>query len=94
MADPAEDKDLLAQRLEEDRQKMAIQASELKQDYNVAHRLKASIQKFPLPWTMGAMLIGFLLSRLPARRKEVYLWSDSLQSVPLEDLSPSASKKR
>jgi hypothetical protein len=44
MAEPVEDKDFLAERLEEDRQKMAVQVSELKADYNVPRRLRASVQ--------------------------------------------------
>ena len=47
MADPVEDKDSLAERLEGDREKMAIQVSELKEDYNVPHRWRLSVQRFP-----------------------------------------------
>jgi hypothetical protein len=93
MADPVQDKDFLAKRLEEDRQKMAVEVSEMKQDYNISHRLRASIQQFPGPWIIGALLTGFLLSRLPARRKEVYLWSDASPAQPLRDASPSASNR-
>jgi hypothetical protein len=92
MADPNENKDFLAGWLEEDRQKMAVRVSELKEDYNVSHRLRASVQKFPWAWFIGAVLAGFLLSRLPARRKEVYLWSDSFQPQPLREIHPPASK--
>ncbi len=35
MVDPVEDKGSLTERLEEDRQKMTVQVSELKKDYNV-----------------------------------------------------------
>src|ERR1700716_854027 len=80
MAKPVEGKDFLAERLEEDRQKMAVQMSELKEDYNLSRRLRASMHKYPWPWIMGAVLTGFLLSRLPARRKEVYLSSDPFGS--------------
>jgi hypothetical protein len=93
MVEPVEDKDFLAERLEADRQKMAVQVSELKEDYNVPHRLRASMQKYPWPWVMGAVLIGFLLSRLPARRKEVYLSPDPLRSRPLREVRPPVSDK-
>jgi hypothetical protein len=93
MAEPVEDKDFLAERLEEDRQKMAVQVSELKEDYNVPHRLRASVQKYPWPWVMGAVLTGFLLSRLPARRKEVYLPADRLRSRPPRDVRLPAPEK-
>ena len=93
MANPGERKDSLTERLEEDRQKMAIRVGELKEDYNVSHRVRASVQKFPWPWLIGAVIAGFLLSRLPARRKEVYLWSDSFQPQPLREIHRLGSKK-
>jgi hypothetical protein len=93
MANSVEDKSLLTERLEEDRQSMAIQVSELKEDYNVANRLRASVQRYPWPWIMGAVLIGFLFSRLPARRKEVYLWSDPFQRTPLPKIDPPPVEK-
>jgi hypothetical protein len=93
MADPIEDKGFLTERLEEDRHQMASQVSELKKDYNVANRLRVSVQKYPWPWIMGAVLTGFLFSRLPARRKEVYLWSDPLQRRPSREVHPPPGKK-
>jgi hypothetical protein len=93
MADPIEDKGFLTERLEEDRQRMAIQVSQLKKEYNLANRLRVSIQKYPQPWIMGALLTGFILSRLPARRKEVYLWSDPLQRKPPREVHPSGRDK-
>jgi hypothetical protein len=75
MAEPVEDKNLLSQMLEEDRQEIAVQAAELKEEYDVLHRINASVQKSPLPWVIAALLVGFLLSRVPARRKEVLVLS-------------------
>jgi hypothetical protein len=93
MAEPVEDKDFLTERLEEDRQRMAVQVSELKKDYNLANHLRASVQKYPWPWIMGAVFAGFLFSRLPARRKEVYLWSDPLQRRPSREVHPAPAEK-
>jgi hypothetical protein len=79
MVESVEDKDFLAARLEQDRQKMALQVSELKKDYNLARRLRTSVQRDPWPWLVGAAIIGFLVSWVPARRKEVYLPSDPVK---------------
>jgi hypothetical protein len=70
-----------------------IQVSELKKDYNVANRMRASVQRYPWPWIMGAVLTGFLFSRLPARRKEVYLRSDPSQLRPLREVHPPPVEK-
>jgi hypothetical protein len=92
MAEPLEDKGFLSERLEEDRQKMAVQVSELKEDYNVARRLRASVQKYPWPWIVGAVLTGFLFSRPPARRKKIYLWSDPFQRRSPREVQASDGK--
>jgi len=72
MADP--EQDYLAARLEEDRRGMAQAVNELKNDYDIPQRLNESIRQYPWAWVFGAALIGWLLSRLPARRREVYIF--------------------
>src|SRR5215472_6074643 len=72
MADQEED--YLAARLEEDRRGMAQAVSELKNDYDILQRLNASIRRHPWVSVFGAALIGWLLSRLPARRRELYIF--------------------
>ncbi|MBV8278554.1 MAG: hypothetical protein JO170_25300 [Verrucomicrobia bacterium] len=93
MADPIKDKDFLTERLEEDRQKMALQVSEIKKDYNVPNRLKTSIQKNPSAWAIGALMTGFLISRIPARRKKIYLWPESSPREPPPELPPAVLKR-
>jgi hypothetical protein len=88
MADPIEEKESLTDQLEKDRQKMADRASELKRNYNIGSRLKAAVQKYPWLSVVSAVLVGFLLSRLPARRREVYLWSERLQREDPAKLTP------
>jgi hypothetical protein len=89
MADPIEDKNSLRDRLEEDRLKMAIEVRELKQDYNVSNRLRASIQKYPWPWLAGSLLTGYLLSHLPERRKVIYSSPDPHQRTPSNQAYPA-----
>ena len=94
MADPLENKDSLAERLEEDRQQMAIRVSDLKREYNVADRFKESVQKNPWEYIIGGVLISFLLSHLPARRKEVYVWENQRsRRMPKDELSTRLDKE-
>jgi hypothetical protein len=86
MAEPVEDKGLLSQKLEEDRQKMGVQAAELKEEYDVPHRINAAVRRNPLPSVIAALLTGFLLSRLPPRRKEVFVLSEPLNATTSRDL--------
>ena len=82
MVEPVEDKNFVAERLDRDRQKMAMQVGELKEHYNLVRRLRTSVERDPWPWVIGGVVTGFLLSRLPAHRKEVYLSADPRQRRP------------
>lgn len=91
MADSGEDKDFLTAKLEEDRRKMALEVSELKEELNIARRFEASVRANPWVWSIAAMLVGFIISRLPARKKEVYFWADPVtgkptRKVPVRDM--------
>lgn len=86
MADPTEDKGSLTQKLEEDRRKMAIEATELREEYNIARWFRTSVREYTWGWIMGAALTGFLISRLPARKKEVYLWAGPVERKPRQKM--------
>jgi hypothetical protein len=88
MAEPIENKRSLIDRLEKDRQRMAVRVCELKREYNVADQLRALVRTHPWIWFTVSASIGFLLSRLPTRTKKVYLWADPLQQRPSFEVRP------
>jgi hypothetical protein len=99
MAESAEDKNHVAERLDQDREQLAIEVDRLKRQYDFPSHLRGSIQRDPLPWVIGATMTGFLLSLLPARRKKIYLAPDSdrsrptrKQSTPVSDQHPVGQK--
>jgi hypothetical protein len=99
MADPIENKSSLTDQLEEDRQKMALRATELKEEYNLVRWMRESVRKYPWGWMMGALVAGFIISRLPPRKKEVYLWADPAQEkpvrkVPVREIKPARTEKQ
>jgi hypothetical protein len=94
MAEPVENKGELTGKLEADRQKMAVQAIELHQSFNVSRWLRASVQKYPSGWILGAVITGFLVSRLPRREKRVYLWVPAPEDSRRNRGQASTQRKR
>lgn len=86
MAGPLEDKGLLTQKLEQDRQEIAAQVDELKEHYNPVPKIGASIRKDPLAWIIAAALVGVLLSRLFGRPKEILLSTESVDRTRAQEL--------
>jgi hypothetical protein len=93
MVDPIEDKSSLTDRLRDDRQKMSLQVRELKKDYNVVRLLRASVQKDPWSWIIGGMLTGFLITRLPSRKKKIYVLADSPRRKSPEEVQSARPKQ-
>jgi len=101
MAEPVEDKGVLARKLEEDRKKMTVQAGELKDDYNPVRKVAISIRKDPLAWIIATALVGVLLARLLGRPKEILLSTESvdrtraqeLPRLPIDEDESSETKK-
>ena len=97
MAGPLEDKGLLTQKLEQDRQEIAVQVDELKENYNPMPKIGASIRKDPLAWIIAAALVGVLLSRLFGRPKEILLSTESVDRtrarLPSDEDESSETKK-
>jgi hypothetical protein len=88
MAESAEDKNSVAERLDEDRQKLAIEADRWKGQWDLPGQMRSSIQRDPVPWMIGATVTGLLLSLLPARRKDVYVGMDSIRSKRIRKMPP------
>ena len=86
MAEPVEDKGVLGRKLEDDRKKMAVQAGELKDDYNPMRKVAVSIRKDPLAWIIATALVGVLLARLLGRPKEILLSAESVDRTRAQEL--------
>ncbi len=91
MAEPVEDKGVLGRKLEEDRKKMAVQAGELRENYNPVRKVTVSIRKDPLAWIIAAALVGVLLSRLLGRTKEIFPATESVDRTRSQELLPLPS---
>jgi hypothetical protein len=83
---PIENKGLLNQRLEKDRQEMADRVDELKEHYNPVRKVAASFRKDPLAWIIATALVGVLLSRVLGRPKEILLSTESVDRTRAREL--------
>jgi hypothetical protein len=58
------------------RNRIAGNFGALRHDFDLPGRFKDAVMRKPVAWIGGATLFGILLSKLPARRKEVFVHSD------------------
>ncbi|MBV8216032.1 MAG: hypothetical protein JOZ08_22675 [Verrucomicrobia bacterium] len=94
MAEPVENKGDLTDKLEADRQKMATQVIQLQQSYNVLRWFRSSAQRYPWRWILGAVMTGFLLSRLPRREKRVYVYAPADDDSYRDGAAVEGKRKR
>jgi hypothetical protein len=53
----------------------------LRRNLNVGHHILESIRHHPLEWMSVTAIFGWLLSRVPVRRKRIYIYSSSREQV-------------
>src|SRR5271168_4585202 len=64
------------------------EASVLGRKLNIKAHFLASIEKHPWEWASCAGLVGWLLSRIPARKKRIYIDSSNQKPVKPRDKGP------
>jgi hypothetical protein len=67
--------------LTEVRVQVQNELSHLRRTLNMKQHLLASYKSHPWEWASSAALVGWLLSRLPARKKRIYIQSSTQTSV-------------
>ena len=71
----------LAAELERARARLAQNMGALREDLDVATHLKQSLHEHKAAYLGGATVLGLLLSKLPARKKKVYVERKSKEAV-------------
>ena len=64
------------------------EASRLRHKLDMKQHFLESIKKHPWEWASCAAMVGWLLSRLPVRKKRVYLDSSSQKPVKRRGIGP------
>ena len=67
--------------LTEVRVRVQNELSYLRRTLNMKQHFLTSLRHHPWEWASGAAMIGWLLSRLPARKKRIYIQSSTQTSV-------------
>jgi hypothetical protein len=73
MADSQDERKRIAVELARRRVELSDQALLLRRDLDIGHRMSDSLRKHSWGWMSIAAMFGWILSRLPARKKKVYV---------------------
>jgi hypothetical protein len=73
MADAQDERKRIANELARRRAELTGQALLLRRDLDVGRRMSDSLRKHSWGWMSIAAMFGWILSRLPARKKKVYI---------------------
>src|ERR1700680_538057 len=85
MADPQGERKRIAAELARMRVELSEQSLVVRRDLDIGRRMSDSLRKHSWGWMSVAAIFGWLLSRLPARKKKVYVHaanSDKKVSYP------------
>jgi hypothetical protein len=73
MADSQDERKRIAVELARRRVELSDQALLLRRDLDIGHRMSDSLRKHSWGWMSIAAMFGWILSRLPARKKKIYV---------------------
>ena len=81
MADPQDERKRIAAELARMRVELSDQSLLVRRDLDVGRRMSVSLRKHSWGWMSVAAIFGWLLSRLPARKKKIYVAANSDKKV-------------
>lgn len=73
MADSQDEKKRITSKLESQRAELSEQSLILRRNLDISRRMSNSVRKHSWGWMSVAAIFGWLLSRLPARKKKIYI---------------------
>jgi hypothetical protein len=88
MAEAHDKKQQIAAALTTLRVQVQNEASLLRRKLDMKQHVLGSIKNHPWEWTSCAAIFGWLLSRIPARKKRIYIDSSSQKPVKRGDKGP------
>jgi hypothetical protein len=82
MADPQGERERIAAQLAAMRVQLGEQSLLVRRDLDVGRRMSESLRKDSWGWMSVAAIFGWLLSRLPARKKKIYVQTVTPEKRP------------
>src|SRR5690349_15797804 len=79
MAEPQDEKQRIVLELSRTRSQLAEQSLLVRRNLDVSQHLANSVREHSWAWMSVAAIFGWILSRLPARKKKVYIESTNSQ---------------
>ena len=79
MVEPKDEKQRIALELARARGELDEQSLHVRRSLDVNQKLADSVNRYSWAWMSGAAIFGWILSRLPARKKKVYIHSSGSQ---------------
>ena len=64
------------------------EVSHLRRTLDMKQHFLGSIKNHPWEWASGAAIFGWLLSRIPARKKRIYIYSSGQQQIKVHNGGP------
>jgi hypothetical protein len=84
MASSDEDKQRLIAQMERSRLELGQTSSAVGYNFNIPHRFSRIFEKYSWGWVSLAAIMGWILSRLPARKQKIYIHDKTHQKVAKE----------
>lgn len=81
MADPQKEKERIATELMRTRTALSDQSLLVRQNLDIGRHLSDSFKSHSWGWISLAAIFGWLLSRLPARKKKIYIHTQDSQKA-------------
>jgi hypothetical protein len=79
MVEPKDEKQRIVLELGRMRAELGEQSLQVRRSLDVNQKLADSVNRHSFVWMTGAAIFGWILSRLPARKKKVYIQSTGSQ---------------
>src|SRR5438477_7565639 len=63
----------LKEQIARSREELALRVNRVREEVDLPRKIRRSVRREPVPWIVGAIAVGLLLTAVATRRKKVYV---------------------